>query len=138
MAGIKWSSSEVDILYEKYPQLGICNEIKSYLPNRTLMAIGLKACSLKIKCLVSNQKISETHLGKLNTNWKGENIVISTGNWRATRMYRCPVLKWMKLERHHLDRNPKNNNPENIRFVTRRDHMTIDGRLTKPRYFKKR
>lgn len=40
------------------------------------------------------------------------------------------------LERHHLDNNPFNNAPDNIRVLCRRCHMEIDGRLgwaAKPR-----
>lgn len=64
--------------------------------------------------------------GAGNPNWKGDKIETAQGGrTRAEVMYSCPK----GLERHHKDGNTLNNSPENIEFISRREHMIKDGRL---------
>lgn len=62
-----------------------------------------------------------------NPHWKGPNAIQKTGRTRAERKFYCPK----GLERHHIDGNPLNNSPNNIAFITRSEHMKLDGRLDK-------
>lgn len=71
--------------------------------------------------------LSAKRWGPDNPMWKGDDAGIGSCNERARRLYNPPEGK----EIHHIDGNPCNNEPENIDFVTRRDHMVIDGRLEK-------
>jgi len=88
-------------------------------------------------CGIKLRTNSESHIGiKLlgqrldkNIRWKGDLCKQANGNQRARRMYPCPAGK----ERHHIDGNPLNNLPENIAFVTRKEHQLLDGRLEKLR-----
>lgn len=81
----------------------------------------------------SKDKIRQAKLGKrrpeitgvLNPNWKGDNISPDGGRQRAIRLYPCPKGK----QRHHIDGNPKNNEPSNILILTSKEHMIKDGRL---------
>ena len=80
-------------------------------------------------------KFTEEHKRKIgrrgeeNKNWKGDNITLRTGGNRARHLYRCPLLSWLNLERHHINGNPKDNRPENIAFLSQKDHMEKDGRV---------
>jgi len=77
----------------------------------------------------AKEKIRNAKLGKkrpeitgsLNPNWKGENVSPDGGRLRAWNMYPCPEGK----ERHHIDGNPKNNEPSNIAFLTPAEHKAI-------------
>jgi hypothetical protein len=77
--------------------------------------------------LKQREKIRLGNLGKHSP--KGDNVQPATGRVRAQRMYPCPK----GYERHHIDGNPLNNNPNNIQIVTHKEHVTIDGRLVKLR-----
>jgi len=57
--------------------------------------------------------------------WKGDNAKPEAGYYRARKMY--PVPKG--YQRHHIDGNPLNNDPNNVKIVKPRQHMIIDGRL---------
>lgn len=59
--------------------------------------------------------------------WKGDKAGQQSGRIRAERLYPCPKGK----ERHHIDGNTLNNQPENIMFVTRKEHARLDGRIAK-------
>jgi hypothetical protein len=63
-------------------------------------------------------------LGSTNPNWKENTLNKDTGRSRAERWFSCPE----GLERHHIDGNPLNNSPENIKLITRKEHMLLDGR----------
>jgi hypothetical protein len=75
--------------------------------------------------------------GDQHGHWKGDGIAERSGRTRALRLYpktpgccdRCGQRK--RLDRHHEDENTANNSPENIAFLCRRCHMTVDGRITK-------
>ena len=77
----------------------------------------------------SKEKIRRAKLRDKNPNWGGNNVKVKTGYIRARRWFECEEGK----ERHHIDGNPLNNDPENIMFVTRKEHMILDGRLEKLR-----
>ena len=55
-----------------------------------------------------------------------------SGNQRAQRRYLlqpCEVCGATKnVERHHIDDDTTNNEPENIQFLCRKHHMEVDGR----------
>jgi hypothetical protein len=63
--------------------------------------------------------------GDQSPRWKGNEIKPASGRHRAQRTIPCPEGK----ERHHKDGNTSNNNPENIGFLTRKEHMITDGRI---------
>ena len=66
-----------------------------------------------------------------NPNWKGDDITEDSGRDRARRWFPAPK----GYDRHHVDGNPKNNDPSNIKIVKRKAHMIDDGRLEKLRAF---
>lgn len=77
----------------------------------------------------TREKIRDANMGENNAMWKGDKATQHSGRNRARIRYRCPK----GMERHHIDGNPLNNTPENIMFVTRKQHMVLDGRLEKYR-----
>ena len=77
----------------------------------------------------SKLKISISHLRDKNPNWAGDTPkhTDDTGHLRAERW----LPKIEGKEKHHIDGNPMNNELSNILYVTRKEHMKIDGRLIK-------
>ena len=75
------------------------------------------------------QHLSDIRWGEKNPMWKGNHCTEDSARQRAERLYgaECPE----DCEIHHIDGNPRNNNRENISFVTRKQHMIVDGRLEK-------
>lgn len=73
----------------------------------------------------TRKKIAEAKLGEKNPMWKGDLVGKDAAGSRARRKFKSQKGK----EIHHLDGNPLNNNPENIVFVTRKEHMILDGRM---------
>lgn len=73
----------------------------------------------------TKRKIGNANRGERNGMWKGNKATTQSGRERASRLFKCPKGK----EIHHIDGNPLNNSPENIIFVTRKEHMELDGRL---------
>jgi len=72
------------------------------------------------------QKRRERWIGSKNPNWKEEkDLTKSAGYQRANKLFLCPE----GMERHHIDGNPLNNSPENVKIVTHEEHMIIDGRI---------
>jgi hypothetical protein len=67
--------------------------------------------------------------------WLGDDATQKTGRSRAARMYlnigNCVLCDSTKSERHHIDGDTLNNNPENVIALCRRCHMKEDGRLEK-------
>jgi predicted Zn-ribbon and HTH transcriptional regulator len=66
--------------------------------------------------------------------WKGDQASDHAKRLRARRWYALPSAceacgrSDRKIERHHADGNPGNNDPANIWFVCRSCHQRIDGR----------
>lgn len=114
----RWSESETEILINQYPVKG--SNISSL--SRSIHSIRRKASYLGLKCVFSGPK---------NPQWKGCEASNNSAHLRARIAYKCPLLKWMKLERHHIDDNYYNNEPNNIAFLSRKGHMKEDGRLDK-------
>lgn len=90
---------------------------KSNYPNRKA-GRGIKGMHDKNN---GRQRISERMSGENSPSWKGDNITNSGGRLRCNKLYKPDVCwgceKTEGLERHHYDKNPKNNNAENIFFV---------------------
>lgn len=83
------------------------------------------ATKARLSNATRNRLLGKT--GKNNYNWKGDEAGIMAGRRRAQKLFDCPE----GMERHHMDGNPLNNAPENIMFVTRKEHFLLDGRLEK-------
>ena len=79
------------------------------------------------KRFLGESNINFGKTGEKSHLWKGEKATKNAGRGRAWRWVKCPK----GFERHHVDGNPLNNAPENIMFVTRKQHMILDGRLEK-------
>jgi hypothetical protein len=73
------------------------------------------------------EKARLAKLGEKNPNWKDEDILDQSARRRAEKLFIVPE----GFERHHIDGNPKNNDPTNIKIVRRKEHMVSDGRLEK-------
>lgn len=73
-----------------------------------------------------------TRIGEKHPLWKGDAASLAAGRMRAGRMYRnvgpCTRCGAEKGERHHIDSNPLNNEPDNIAILCRRCHQAVDGR----------
>jgi hypothetical protein len=65
------------------------------------------------------------NLGSNNGMWKGNKATPTSARARARRYFG----KIPGKEIHHKDGNPFNNDPKNIEYHTRREHMKLDGRL---------
>lgn len=72
-------------------------------------------------------KMRKKNTGPNNGMWKGDQSDKDTARERARRIFKTPK----GYEIHHIDGNPYNNSPENLKIVTRREHMIIDGRMDK-------
>ena len=70
-------------------------------------------------------KLSQSKWEEKNPMWKGDKVNDNSARQRAIR--RFPVPKG--YQRHHIDGNPKNNDPSNILIVTAKQHMIEDGRM---------
>jgi lysyl-tRNA synthetase class II len=71
-------------------------------------------------------KIRASKLGEKNPRWAGNSPKTKeAGRIRARRLYGTVA----GFDIHHKDGNTLNNSPLNIRFVSRKEHMEIDGRL---------
>jgi hypothetical protein len=120
-----WSQDEIEKLKELYPHSEIGIILKT-LPKRTYAAIMHKANRLNI-CRLTTIELSKTKFGSLNPMWKGDKAGIGSAHYRARSRYKVPK----GYERHHIDGNPYNNNPENIAIVTRKEHQILDGRYAR-------
>lgn len=71
-------------------------------------------------------KISHAMSGNRNHQWKGDDVGINGGHIRALKMYpadECSLCQSKELvERHHVDRNPCNNIPENVQILCSKCH----------------
>jgi len=113
----KWTQIDIQILQSLFLHSDRTT-IQHAFPSRTWKSIELKAWRLGLK---------RSKLGSRNPMWKGDKATEISARQRAIR--NIPVSKG--YERHHIDGDPYNNNPENIQVLTRRQHMFLDGRLSK-------
>ncbi len=71
--------------------------------------------------------------GENHPNWVGDVISEKGGRARALRIYKvipnCRICNSSRSERHHKDGNTANNSKENMDFLCRRCHMSVDGRI---------
>jgi len=72
------------------------------------------------------RKLASLKWGEKNPQWKGDKASLEAGRDRAKRLFDAPE----GLEIHHIDGNPLNNDSSNIEFLSRKEHMKKDGRLT--------
>jgi len=63
--------------------------------------------------------------GSRNPMWKGYKATHAAGRMRARGEFGVKD----GYEIHHLDGDPLNNDPSNIVYLTRREHMLLDGRM---------
>ena len=87
--------------------------------------------------LATITKMRESKIGKKNPmwgrredkapNWKGKNVSAKVSRQRARRKYKPPK----GIDIHHIDGNPLNNEPSNLKMVTRKKHFGIDRRWEK-------
>jgi len=75
---------------------------------------------------------SLSKIGAKNPMWKGNDADDDSARGRARRKFKAP----QGTERHHVDGNPRNNDPNNVVFLTRRQHMIVDGRLKNLKQFR--
>jgi hypothetical protein len=79
----------------------------------------------------TKDKISKGHLGRPrpdmmgenNPNWHGEEYTIKGARFMAWKLYHGICPKGMQI--HHIDGNPRNNNRNNIAFLTPRAHFDL-------------
>lgn len=71
------------------------------------------------------EKIRQGKLGSKNPKWVENMTNPRSGRTRAEKMFPCPK----GLERHHINGDSTDNRPENIEFLTRKEHMIKDGRM---------
>jgi hypothetical protein len=72
-----------------------------------------------------SERTKHSWMKENNPHWNPNPKNKQVGNDRARRLFNCPKGK----EIHHIDGNPFNNSPDNIEFLTRKEHMTKDGRV---------
>src|SRR5687767_654869 len=71
--------------------------------------------------------------GERHHYWRGSKACDSAKRGRAQRrigLGPCEVCGSERTERHHLDGNLDNCDPENIAILCRKHHMEADGRMT--------
>lgn len=71
-------------------------------------------------------------VGESNVTWKGNTASTNAGRKRAQKdfpMGKCTLCGADGKDRHHRDGNSLNNNPENIKILCRKCHMTVHGIL---------
>jgi hypothetical protein len=74
------------------------------------------------------------YTGPAHPAWKGDAASDNVKRKRARRLYPlgpCERCGKPGRHRHHIDGNPGNNDPSNIKIVCPRCHMVIDGRLAR-------
>ena len=64
--------------------------------------------------------------------WKGNDAGVDAGRVRARNLYNlgpCERCGEPATDRHHVDGNTLNNEPDNVQIFCRRCHMIVDGRI---------
>lgn len=82
----------------------------------------------------AKQNMSLSKTGSKNPRWMGDTASQDAGRKRARHRYKTPEGKQI----HHIDGNTLNNDPENIQFVTPKEHIHIDGRINNLIQFNKK
>jgi len=95
----------------------------------------------------TRRKMTISHIGKTagknNSNfgrfgnkhpkWKGNEASQQSGNKRAQILYpvlgECELCDKLAIDRHHKDSNRLNNDPSNVQFLCRSDHMKEEQKL---------
>jgi thymidylate synthase (FAD) len=81
------------------------------------------------------QNISKRMSGSNNPGWEGDDVSDNGARLRANKMYhpdKCSLCnKTINLERHHIDKNPKNNNKNNIKYLCQQHHHAVHHKATK-------
>ena len=107
-------------LYKSFVKFGI----KKPLSNRPNPHPGRGKKGMFTK--EQRKAMSERMSGENNPSWKGEYVGSSGGHIRAIKAYKaekCECCDQTKnIERHHIDKNPANNNPENIMTLCQKCH----------------
>lgn len=111
------------LVWRAFKKFGIVKNHSDY-PNRQPGGLYRPLTELE------KQRISQRMLGKNNHQWKQDSndLTNSGGHVRAistfpARMcWGCAANDVSILERHHLDKNPKNNTPENVLILCQRCH----------------
>ncbi len=71
--------------------------------------------------------------GEHNPQWKGDDASGGSARQRARLRFAlstiCEECGAPAIDRHHVDRNPKNNAPSNLKSLCRKCHMEADGTL---------
>lgn len=136
----KWSRDEIYFLKSSYLKLRH-KELAKKL-GRTTIAVRVKLTKLRLINFgrglpldsEARKNISLAKQKEKHPNWKGDSTSKENGRTRANRWFKqkpCIVCGNIRGERHHIDNNPINNNPNNIKFLCRRHHMIEDKRLEK-------
>lgn len=103
---------------------------KSMYPNRKA---GHGTISMHTK--EEKRNISLRMIGENNHQWKGDNVGDSGGRLRANKMYEansCSICdSIIRVQRHHVDKNPINNSPENIEILCELCHKARHNNATK-------
>ena len=79
----------------------------------------------RVVCENEKRLKSKRMAGEKNPMWKGDKASVSAARQRAHRK----IGKIKGYDIHHIDGNPYNNDKTNLVYVTRKDHMIVDGRL---------
>ena len=128
-----WTLEDEEFL-KKNNHLYTAEELGKIL-GRTMSSVEFRRMKLGIKAnpAVKTRRLRETKSGENNPNWKGIDSCKDSARERARSIFKqllpCEVCENKKTERHHADGNPHNNTPENIKFLCRKHHMEMDGRL---------
>lgn len=95
-------------------------------------------CNIANTLGVTNQRRLKAHhlWGSASHNWKGDDVDDNTARCRTRRRFpdigvceHCGIKS--AVDRHHIDGNPRNNDPKNIRRLCRKCHTIEDGRNEK-------
>jgi len=111
-------------LYKKFKEYGIFKPWKDR-PNR-MPGRGIKG----MFSAEAIKNIKKRMSGIKNHTWLGENITNGSGRSRANRIFKKTKPCWgcnkkNRIERHHVDSNPKNNDRSNILFLCEKCHKSF-------------
>ena len=111
----RWTNTDIQILKSLFPNSERMTILQAF-DGRSWHSIEIKTGRLGVK---------RPNCGEKKPNWKGDKATDNSGRERARRLF--PTKNGTEI--HHVDGNPLNNDPANIRILTRRGHMIVDGRL---------